>query len=249
MMNALIIDDEKDARFLIKNHLQSHFSDAVTVVGEADDVASGVQAIRKLKPEIVFLDIKMPAGTGFEVLQQTQGEVNYEVVFITAHNDFAVKAFQFSAVGYLLKPVKVSELAGVLQKVRELSQLKNPQTLQRNKVLVENYSNDLQIKKMVVTNSDGFVVLNVDTISHLEGDGNYTHFVLNDGKRITTSKTLGEYEGLLAEQGFFRVHQSTIISLRYVKSYKKSEELIEMQNGKLVKLSRHRKQAFISRFI
>lgn len=109
MIPALIIDDEKDARFLLKNLLNDHFKDTIKVVGEADGVEAGLKAIREHKPKLVFLDIQMRPGTGFELLQKIP-DADFEVIFITAHDNYAVKAFQFSAFGYLLKPVKISEL-------------------------------------------------------------------------------------------------------------------------------------------
>lgn len=120
---------------------------------------------------------------------------------------------------------------------------------QRLKVLIENYGDDRKIKKLIVTNMEGFQVLNIEEIVRLEGDRNYTHFIVLGNKKVTTSKTLGEYEELLNEFGFYRAHQSTIINLRHVKGYNKSEEIIEMTDNKEVKLSRHRKAEFIQRFI
>lgn len=249
MISAIIIDDEKDARFLLRGQLTKYFNQTINIVAEADDVESGVQAIIKHKPDLVFLDIKMPSGTGFDVLKQTKDEVNFEVIFITAHDDYAVKAFQFSAFGYLLKPVKTSEIRALIEKLESHLQVLKKGVDQRFKVLVENYGDDRKIKKLVVTNMEGFQVLNIENIMRLDGDRNYTHFIMSDSRKITASKTLGEYEELLNGFGFFRTHQSTIINLRHVKAYKKAEELIEMGDGELIKLSRHRKADFIKRFI
>jgi two-component system LytT family response regulator len=220
MINTIIIDDEKDARFLLKGQLSKHFNQTINIVAEADDVESGIQAIRKHKPDLIFLDIKMPSGTGFDVLQQTKDEVNFEVIFITAHDDYAIKAFQFSAFGYLLKPVKTSEIRALIEKLESHLQVLKKGVDQRFKVLVENYGDDRKIKKLVVTNMEGFQVLNIENILRLDGDRNYTHFIMSDSKKITTSKTLGEYEELLNDFGFFRAHQSTIINLRHVNAYK-----------------------------
>ncbi|MCE3227965.1 MAG: DNA-binding response regulator [Bacteroidetes bacterium] len=248
MISAVIIDDEKDARFLLRNQLSKNFDQEIEILGEADSVEAGIKLIKSAKPEVVFLDIKMPSGTGFDILQQLE-EINFEVVFITAHDDYAVKAFQFSAFGYLLKPIKTSELKALVEKLDSHIQMLKRGNDQRFKVLIENYGDDRKIKKLVVTNMEGFQILNIEGIIRLEGDRNYTHFIMADNKKITTSKTIGEYEELLNEYGFYRIHQSTIINLRHVKGYKKGDEEVEMADGKLVKLSRYRKADFVKRFI
>jgi two-component system LytT family response regulator len=249
MISALIIDDEKDARFLLKNLIEQHFSDTVRIIGEADDVESGIKAIEAHKPTLIFLDIQMRQGTGFDLLQKLNGNSDFEVIFITAYDNYAVKAFQFSAFGYLLKPIKISELKAVVEKLKlQTLQLKQNGD-QRLKVLIENYGDERKIKKLVITNMEGFQVLNIEEIVRLEGDKNYTHFITTGNKKLTTSKTIGDYEELLNEFGFYRAHQSTIINLRHVKGYNKGGEEIEMGDGKLIKLSRHRKAEFIKRFI
>ncbi|MCC6372434.1 MAG: response regulator transcription factor [Bacteroidia bacterium] len=249
MIKAVIIDDEKDARFLINNLLAKNFAGIITVLGEADDVNTGIKAIETHHPQVVFLDIKMPSGTGFDLLQHFKSNFNFEVVFITAYDEYAIKAFQFSALGYLLKPVKTADMAQVISRLQKQFETEKIKDDQRIKVLIENSEDQNKIKKLVVTNINGFQVLSISDIVRLEGDRNYTHFIMSDGKKITTSKTLGDYENLLHEFGFFRAHQSTIINLRFVKAYKKSEELIEMLDNKLIKLSRHRKSDFIQRFV
>lgn len=248
MINALIIDDEKDARFMLRTQLAKHFTGSVTIVGEADDVQTGLQAITSLKPDVVFLDIKMPSGTGFDLLQKLN-QIDFEVVFITAHDDYAIRAFQFSAFGYLLKPIKTAELKTIIERLTSHIELLKKGADNRLKILVENYGDDRKIKKLVVTSVEGFQVLDIEEIIRLEGDRNYTNFILSHGKKITTSKTMGDYEELLNDFGFFRIHQSTIINLRHVKGYKKGDEEVEMLDGKFVKLSRHRKADFLKFFV
>ncbi len=248
MINALIIDDEKDARFLLAIQLTKHFSDIIKIVGEAEGIESGVKTIKELKPDVVFLDIKMHSGTGFDLLQEFKNP-DFEVVFVTAYDNYALKAFQFSAFGYLLKPIKTSELKLIVERLQGHLQLLRSATESRMKVLLENYGDDKKIKKLVVTDAEGFQVLNIEEILRLEGDRNYTRFILLNDKKITTSKTMGEYEDLLNDFGFFRIHQSTIVNLRYVKGYNKADEEVEMTDGKFLKLSRYRKTDFFDRFI
>jgi two-component system LytT family response regulator len=248
MIKAVIIDDEEDARFLLKEQLKRNFSKLINIEAEADSIEDGVKIIKNHKPDVVFLDIKMPTGTGFDVLSQIK-DVDFEVVFITAHDDYAVKAFQFSAFGYLLKPIRSSELKVVVDKLEHHLNLIKTGNDQRLKVLIENYGDD-KIKKLVISNMQGFQVLNIEDIIRLEGDRNYTRFISTGNKKQTTSKTLGEYEHLLTDYGFFRAHQSTIINLRHVKGFKKEGGgEIEMSDGAFVKLSRYRKIDFMKRFI
>lgn len=248
MIKAIIIDDEKRARHLLKGLLEQHFNGSIEVVGEGDDVDTGVKAIKKHKPDLVFLDIKMHKGTGFDLLQQLK-KVDFEVIFITAYDNYAVKAFQFSAFGYLLKPIKTRELRDVVTNLENHLQRLKEGADKRLKVLVENYGDDRKIKKLVISNIDGFKVSSVDDIIRLEGDGNYTHFIISGGRKVTTSKTLGEYEELLNDHGFYRIHQSTIVNLRHVKGYFKGVGgKVEMSDGKSFSVSRHRKPGFLRRF-
>jgi two-component system LytT family response regulator len=249
MIKALIIDDEKDARFLLRNILEHNYKDHIQVVDEADDVDSGITIIKKHQPDLVFLDIKMPQGTGFDLLQKLD-QVNFEVIFITAYDSYAIQAFQFSAFDYLLKPIKSTELTSTISRLT--SHLENLKlgVDKRLKVLVENYGDDRKIKKLVITNMEGFKVLNIEDIIRLEGDRNYTHFILTNNRKITTSKTLSEYEELLVDHGFFRIHQSTIANLRHVTGYIKGDGgSVEMIDGKQLQLARNRKQQFMEKFI
>lgn len=248
MIRALIIDDEKDARFLLRNSLEKKLADKVQIIGEADDVESGYAAILKMKPELVFLDVQMRTGTGFDLLQKFD-EINFEIIFVTAYNEFAVQAFKFSAFDYLLKPIKASELILSVQKLEGKIESSKYDLERKVKILVENYGAGGEVQKLIVNNIEGFKVLDIGNILRLEGDGNYSHIILKDGKKVTTSKSLGEYEQLLAQHGFCRIHQSTMVSLRYVVSFKKVDDgYVEMVDGTELKVSRSRKADFVAKF-
>lgn len=248
MINAVIIDDEKDARFLLHNLIEKKFGKQINVLGEADDVDPGVALIEKHKPDLVFLDIQMKKGTGFDLLKKIK-KIDFEVIFITAYNQYAVDAFKFSAFGYLLKPIKSKDLGEVIEKLeKHLSELKQD-TTKRLKVLIENYGSDSNIQKLIIPNIEGFQVVKIADIIRLEGDRNYTHFILASDKKITTSKSLGEYEELLNDHGFFRIHQSTIVSLRHITAYLKEDGgNVKMTDSEVLKISRHRKTEFLERF-
>ena len=247
MINAVIIDDEKDARFLLNNFINKKLSHKLKIIGEADDVVSGVELIESVKPDLVFLDIQMKTGTGFDLLNHFQ-QMDFNVIFITAYNQFAIEAFKFSAFDYILKPFKVSEIEKSIEKLEQNFNLKK--NVERNiKVLIENYGNNGEIQKLIISNISGFEVIEISSILRLEGDRNYTHFILNDRVKITSSKSIGEYEDLLLGYGFYRIHQSTIVNLRHVKSYKKADDgYVVLVDGTEHKMSRNRKQGFLLKF-
>lgn len=247
MINVVIIDDEKDARFLLTNFIEKKFSHKLKILGEADDVVSGIELIEREKPDLVFLDVQMKTGTGFDLLSHFQ-QIDFDIIFITAYNQFAIQAFKFSAFDYILKPFKVSEIEESIGKFEQNFTKKN-NTDKRIKILVENYGSEGEIHKLIINNVEGFLVLSINEIVRLEGDRNYTHFILTTGKKITTSKSLGEYELMLNDYGFYRIHQSTIASLRHVVAFKKTDDgYVEMSDGTTVKVSRSKKQGLIEKF-
>lgn len=249
MIRAVIVEDEGRARQLLHSIVSQHLGDRVKIVGEADDVQSGLTAIKKHKPNLVFLDIQMPGGTGFDLLAQLD-QVDFEVVFVTAYDEYAIKAIQFSAFGYLLKPIKPMDLFEVISRLENHFQQLIGDAGKRVKVLIENYGDDRKIKKLIINHMHGFDVSLVEDIIRLEGDGNYTNFIITEGRKVVTSRTLGEYEELLFDLGFYRIHQSTIVNLRHVTKYLKGAGgKVEMSDGKLFNVSRYRKAGFLQNFL
>ncbi|MFT5822257.1 MAG: two-component system LytT family response regulator [Crocinitomix sp.] len=249
MIRAVIIDDESWARQSLSDLINRELHDTVNVLGDADDIGTGIALIKKHKPDLVFLDIKMHEGTGFDLLQQLD-TINFEVIFVTAYDEFAIKAIQFSAFGYLLKPVKLQEIKDVVNQLEIRMQDFKPVADRRVKVLIENYGDDRKIKKLIINHLSGFDVSLVEDIIRLEGDGNYTNFIITNDRKVMTSRTLGEYEELLFDHGFYRVHQSTIVNLRHVVKYHKGTGgKVEMSDGKLFNVSRYRKAGFLEYFL
>ncbi|MDX1908147.1 MAG: LytTR family DNA-binding domain-containing protein [Bacteroidia bacterium] len=248
MIKTLIIDDEAQARNVIRNLLATDFPH-VEVVGEADDVTAGIEAIRQWQPDLVFLDIQLKSGTGFELLSRLGAE-NVEVIFVTAYDQYALTAFQFSAFGYLLKPVRISELQRVIQRFEEQQRLRQQARQERIRVLIENYSDHAQVKKLIVQHLNGFQVIPLHEILYLKGEDNYTRFMLDKGEQILVSKTLKDYEQLLDDFGFFRVHQSYIVNLRHVREYTRGEGgTVTMYNHDELPVSRRKKAAFLTKFL
>lgn len=249
MINAVIIDDEEDARFNLKHLLERKFADSIMVLGEANSVKSGLEIIEKTQPDLVFLDIKMRDGTGFDLIQKLE-MVDFEIIFVTAYDKFAIQAMEFSAFAYLMKPINADKLQQSVEQLIEKKNKSKNSVHKRIKILIENYGDTKKVLKLVVSNIEGFDVLSIEDIIRLEGDSNYTHFVLLDGKKVVSTKSLGVYEELLMEFGFFRIHLSTIINLRHVKSYKKSDGgQVKMCDDEILKISRHRKKDFFERFL
>lgn len=249
-IRAILIDDEENARFLLNDLIQRNYADQVEVVAHANDVDSGYDAILSYKPDIVFLDIKMQKGTGFDLLEKFDG-LNFEVVFVTAYDQYAIKAFEFSAFGYLLKPVKSSELGKVITRMEARMLHPKEDKDNRIKVLIDSFGNHSgDPKRLVISNMEGFKVVEIPDIIRLEASSNYTYFFLTGDRKILVSKTLGEYEGLLNDQGFFRIHQSHIVNLAFVEGFIKQDGgAVKLKDGTTLMVSRNRKAAFLSRFV
>ncbi len=248
MIRAVIIDDEKWARESLRNSINKNLAGRVEIVGESSDVKSGVALIKNHQPDLVFLDVQMYEGTGFGLLSKIS-KIDFEVIFVTAYNDYAIKAIEFSALAYLLKPIKSQDLRNAIDKLESRMESHKSEMDKRIKVLVENYGDDRKIKKLIINHLDGFDVSLVEDIIRLEGDGNYTNFIVANGRKILTSRTLGEYEELLFNHGFYRIHQSTIINLRHVIKYHKGTGgKVEMTDGQLFNVSRYRKAGFLAHF-
>ncbi len=246
MIKAVLIDDEKDARILLRRTIES-VPQAVEIIGEADDVDTGLALLEKVEVDIVFLDIQMRKGTGFDLLLSLQ-ERPFEVVFITAYNQYALRAFQFAAFSYLLKPIKRSELSEVLARFAELQDAKAEVSAEQLAVLQQQYRSD-QADRIVLPNSEGFRVVELKDIIYLEADRNYTRFYLADGSKELISKTLKHYEGMLHSQGFYRIHQTYLVQLRYVRRFRKTDGgLVEMSDGASLPVARQRKAGFLRKF-
>lgn len=240
MKKALIIDDENRTRELIAKMIDSFGFDIETLpIGE--NVQSGIKAIDELKPDIVFLDIQMPDGTGFDVLKSVQNK-NFEVIFITAHEEFAIKAIKFSALDYLLKPIDPMELRAAVEKaIKAIDDKKEESQFEA----LQNNIQPHQKKRLVLKTQESVFVVELDEIVRCEADRNYTSFFLVSGKKILVSKTLKEYETLLSSSNFLRVQQSHLINLDYVDRYDKGNGgSVVMKDGSEVPLSPAKRDIF-----
>jgi two-component system, LytTR family, response regulator len=220
MLRTLIIDDEYHIRDTLMNMLKMNCPDDVRVVGQASGVVSGIAAIKELHPELVLLDIQMKDGTGFDLLHGIPS-IDFKVIFITAYDQYAVQAFRFSAVDYLLKPINPEQLKeAVLRAVELIREHFNMQM----KVLEENIkSTSNKNKKIILRTNESIHLLNLDNITCCDSDSSYTTIQTVEGKKIIVSRTLKEFEEMLTDSGFYRVHKSFLINLLHVKRFDRQE--------------------------
>lgn len=244
MIKAVLVDDDPNLRKGMKALIEKHDPE-IHIVGEAENVADAVSVISNKIPHVVFLDIQLSEGTGFDVLEKIaslSGRISFQVVFITAHEQYAIKAFRFSALDFLLKPVDPEELKIVLEKIKH--------TLQRNnefehiELLLENIrKKNGNFKRIALSTSDGIHLFDISKIIRCESADNYTKFFLKNGKSILIARTLKEYEELLSEHGFERIHQSHLINLTYLKSYiRKDGGYVIMADNSHLPISQRKKE-------
>lgn len=245
MITAVIIDDEPNALEVLQLQLEQFCKDvqvlAVCVGGE-----KGIEAIMKHQPGLVFLDIEMPHINGFDVLRATS-QCNYEVVFTTAYDQFAIKAFKFSALDYLLKPVDITELQAAVQKAK--NKTGGSSLDEKLGKLLQQLQPANRQQRIALQVGDALQLFEADDIMHCESESNYTHVHLSAGKKITLAKTLKEVEENLGGVPFFRIHQSHLINMNHISKVIKGEgAYVIMKNGVNVPISRNKKDAFLESF-
>lgn len=240
MKKAIIIDDENRTRDLIAKMINSFGLD-IEAIPAGENVQSGIKAIEEHNPDLVFLDIQMPDGTGFDVLKSVKDK-KFEVIFITAHEEFAIKAIKFSALDYILKPVDPTELREAVESA--LKSMEGKKDNSQFEALNQNIQPQ-QKRRLVLKTQESVHVVDLEQIIRCEADRNYTSFFLTEGKKILVSKTLKEYETLLSGYNFLRVQQSHLINLDYVDRYDKGNGgSVVMKDGSEVPLSPAKRDIF-----
>lgn len=216
-MNAVIIDDITLARVGLRADIEASLPD-IKIIGEADGVVSGIKLIKEKSPDIIFLDIEMGDGIGFDILDILPDQ-NAKVIFVTASNNFAIKAFRYAAIDYLLKPVDVDEL------VEAVNKLKNKQTIARDQLSVFKKAMDKDEKheKLILHTHEEIRVVNISDIIRCEAMSNYTKIYIKDQKSVLITNTLKEYDQILSSNGFIRTHQSHLVNGNFIHAYIKSE--------------------------
>lgn len=244
-MKAIIIDDEKRSRNLLHEIITQEFPE-ISVVGLAASAVEGIDQVKKWQPDVVFLDINMPLMGGFEMLQALN-PFSFEVIFVTAYDQFAIKAFKYNAFGYLLKPIDVDELVVVISRLKE-RKIQGDTNLRIQNLLTQLAQPDKLPPRLTIHSMDGITVINIADIMYLEAAGAYTIFYWNQSEKIISSTNLKEYESLLNEHGFCRVHNSFLVNLRQVRKVLKEDGgYILMANNARILLSKRKREEFLKR--
>jgi two-component system, LytTR family, response regulator len=245
-MRTIIVDDEpKNVRIL--NKLLTDYCKDVKIIGSAADSNEAMHLINELKPDLVFLDIEMPNGNAFDLLDKLM-PIHFEIIFITAFENYSLKAFKYSALDYLLKPVSIEDLEIAVQKAKNQTNNKNINLQVKSLLQNINVANK-GLQKIAVHTLEGLEFLKIENIIRLEAKGSYTEFYLNDKSKIIGSKSIKEYEDLLSEDIFIRIHNSHIVNLNYIKKYHKGRGgYIILEDGKNIEVATRRKYDFLSRF-
>lgn len=238
---TIIIDDERTNILTLKGLLNKYFP-SIEIIDTAKNVAEGVASIDHHHPDLIFLDISMPDGDGFDLLSKVEFRL-FEVIFTTAHDQYALKAFDYSAIHYLLKPIDYTELRKAINLYNEVKMKGNISA--RLSVLKDNMQH--KYEKIIVPSNDGLNILLIENIVRLEASDTYTEFYLSDGRKLLASKSLNNFEKILSDQAFSRIHSKHLVNLQYVQRYIKGKGgSVLLDNGDEVDVSVRKKNDFIT---
>ena len=248
-MRIFIVEDEKESLDYLKSVIDNT-CDNYNIVGDAYTVREAVEKINETKPDLVFMDIGLPDGTGFDVLERLDYK-DFWLVFVTAYDNFALKAFKVNAIDYLLKPINVEEFRNAMEKVKSMT------SLSKETVKISNLLNYIKsperINQILVNTSDNLYVLNLHDILYLKSESNYTKFITADlNEEIIVSRTLKDYEEILKDHNFIRTHNSYLVNLSWIAKIIKKENVVELKNGVKVPISARKKEVVVkelNRFI
>lgn len=242
MIKGVIIEDEQNARETLRVLIEKNCEN-VEVVGEAHDVKSGLDCINKHNPDLVFLDIEMPDGDGFDLLRQVR-RFNFNIIFTTAYSEFAVRAFKYNTIDYLLKPIVQDELIKAVNKAE--IELRTRDLSKKFNSLLDFISDGKNAKRIVLSSNERYDIVNVSDIIMCKSDKNYTSFYLEDGQVITISKTMKDFEEVLSANNFIRVHKQYMVNMDHVKSFgRTSSNMIRLSRDLEVPVSTRNKDKLL----
>ncbi len=245
MINSIIIEDETKSRTILQVLIE-RYTKGISITGVADSKESGIKLIEEVKPELVFLDISMPDGNGFEVLESVQHK-DFEVIFTTAHNEYAIQAIKSEALDYILKPINIIELQQATSKA--INKIHKKENFNHLRKQLTDTSALSQCSKLAIPTLTGHSFVDKNEIIYLAAKGAYTEVICLNGKKHTSSYSLKEYETTLSEKMFFRVHHSYIINLTHIKSYHRGDgNYITLSDNTEIPLARRKKKEFLALF-
>lgn len=241
-LNAILVEDEKTSRDILKNYL-SKYCPNVTLVGEAENIDEALKLIENNDLDLVFLDVEMPYGNAFDLLEKVDN-INFETIFVTAYNQYAMDALNAHASYYLMKPISIEEL---IKAVNYVSEIKSKEEALHEEVLVP--KTNLVTGKITIPQQDGFEIIDMKDILYCKADDNYTEIYLNNNKKKLVSKTLKYFEDILNNDGFARVHKSYLVNVNEIVKYVKGKGgSVVLSNGKQVMVSASKKSNLLSYF-
>jgi len=246
MLNIVIIEDEEKTLHFISNIINEYCS-GTQIIGTASDARSAVELLQNIKPDLVLSDINLPDGTSFDILNRLE-EIDFKIIFITAFEEYAIKAIKFSALDYLVKPIDPQELISVIKKAGEHIERENNNLKLKTLLLnVRDFSEKL--KKIVLKTSDSIYIIDVQDIIRCESDSSYTLFFIKDGRKIMVSKVLKDYDELLSDSGFLRVHKSHLVNLNHINKFNKADGgFLEMKDNSNVPVSQRKRDMILAFF-
>jgi two-component system, LytTR family, response regulator len=246
MIRSVLIDDEKNSLEMMEWLLKTYAPD-VKVEAMCNSAEKGIEAIHQYKPDVVFLDIEMPHMNGFDLLEQFD-KLFFDVVFCTAYDQFAIKAFRYSAVNYLLKPIDPDDLKDTIERIRDKKSVPSREQME---ILLQNIHqpNKQTVQRIALTTNDGLIFISTSDIIYCQAESNYTSVVLKGGKKVLVSKVLKDIDETLAGPDFFRVHNSYLINLNHITKFVRGEGgYVIMDDGANISISRNRRQEFMDQF-
>lgn len=243
MLKAVLVDDEPNCVHLLARQIGKHCPE-IEILGQVTDSTEALELIRRVNPDVVFLDIEMPEMNGFQLLEHLR-DISFAVIFVTAYDEFALKAFRFSALDYLLKPVDTSDLLAAVSKVTRQQRL----DFRQLDLLKSQHLSGQFPQKLAVPDHGGIIFVELKDIVYCESDSNYTRLILTSGKHHLLSKTLREVQEFLEVRSFLRVHRQYVVNLDHIKMYKKGEgSYLVMSNEDSIPIGRHQKDRLIQQF-
>jgi len=247
MINAVLVDDEIDSVKILERLLKEYCPEVV-IVGVADGVESGIKVMQETRPDIVFLDIEMKQGNAFDLLNRLM-PFNFQVIFVTAFDNYAIKAFKYSALDYLLKPVDIDDMKNAVEKAK--ARMNGNVFYNQMKLLLHNIENyQISQQKIAIPTIDGMTFISIREIMRCEAETGYTYIHVDSGSKILATKTIKEYEEMLPSTLFYRIHNSHIINLEKIKKYQKGRGgHVVMDDGSCLEVAIRRREEFLSKFM